>query len=173
MAKSPHVSRGIDFEEELTGSREEITAALRDIVDGIPTGAIRVGDGGDGVSVDVSDEISLEIELVAEDDELSLELELEWTAPDEDSTPQSNRTRPGETIEKPADVEASDTSQAVARFEVFRDRAGEWRWRLRHRNGNVIAVSGEGYTRKHNARKGLRSVMENSSAAVMSEESMD
>ncbi|WP_431357818.1 YegP family protein [Haloarcula marina] len=42
--------------------------------------------------------------------------------------------------------------------------------RLRHRNGNIIASSGEGYTRKHNALKGLRSVIANSADAAISEE---
>ncbi|WP_205427218.1 YegP family protein [Halorussus sp. MSC15.2] len=39
-----------------------------------------------------------------------------------------------------------------------------------HRNGNVIATSGEGYTRKHNALKGLRSVMTNAADAETVEE---
>ncbi len=34
------------------------------------------------------------------------------------------------------------------RLEVFCDRRREWRWRLRHRNGNILADSGEGYTRR-------------------------
>ena len=50
---------------------------------------------------------------------------------------------------------------SLARFQLFEDRAGEWRWRLVHRNGNIIATSGEGYTRRHNAEKGLRSVVAN------------
>ncbi len=53
------------------------------------------------------------------------------------------------------------------RFEVFQDRGDEWRWRLRHRNGNVIADSGEGYTRKHNANKGLQSVRRNALGATI------
>jgi len=53
----------------------------------------------------------------------------------------------------------------AAEFELFTDRAGEWRWRLVHDNGNVIANSGEGYTRKANARKGLESVRSNAPAA--------
>ena len=69
----------------------------------------------------------------------------------------------------PALAGAADGSQSLARFELFRDRADEWRWRLRHRNGNVIATSGEGYTRKHNARKGLRSVIANAPGADVSE----
>ncbi|MBX0321918.1 DUF1508 domain-containing protein [Halomicroarcula sp. F13] len=62
-------------------------------------------------------------------------------------------------------VGAAGGTGSLARFELFRDRADEWRWRLRHRNGNVIATSGEGYTRKHNARKGMRSVVENAPGA--------
>ena len=48
-----------------------------------------------------------------------------------------------------------------ATFEVYRDEAGEWRWRLRHDNGNVIADSGEGYARRETCRKGLESVKSN------------
>lgn len=32
-----------------------------------------------------------------------------------------------------------------AAFEIFQDAAGEWRWRLRHQNGNILADSGEAY----------------------------
>lgn len=34
------------------------------------------------------------------------------------------------------------------KLEVYRDAKGEWRWRLRHRNGNVMADSAEGYKRR-------------------------
>jgi uncharacterized protein YegP (UPF0339 family) len=34
------------------------------------------------------------------------------------------------------------------RFQVYKDAAREWRWRLLAHNGQVIAVSGEGYKRK-------------------------
>lgn len=34
---------------------------------------------------------------------------------------------------------------------IYRDRRGEWRWRLTARNGRVIADGGEGYARKGNA----------------------
>jgi len=45
-----------------------------------------------------------------------------------------------------------------ATFEVFRDSAGEWRWRLVASNGNIIADSGEGYRSKQGAKRGLESV---------------
>jgi uncharacterized protein YegP (UPF0339 family) len=64
-----------------------------------------------------------------------------------------------------AEIDAYQMSQA--RFELFEDRAGQFRWRLRHRNGNVIADSGEGYTRKHNAQKGMQSVRRNALGAEL------
>lgn len=44
---------------------------------------------------------------------------------------------------------------AQASFEVFEDSAGEWRWRLRHDNGNIIADSGEGYTDRSAVESGI------------------
>ncbi len=35
----------------------------------------------------------------------------------------------------------------------YRDEAGEYRWRLRSRNGRTLADSGEGYTRRHDCYK--------------------
>ena len=60
-----------------------------------------------------------------------------------------------------------------ATFELFEDREGEWRWRLRHDNGNVIADSGEGYTRKEKAIQGLRSVRRNAPDADVIETEPD
>jgi len=57
------------------------------------------------------------------------------------------------------------TSQS--RFELFEDKAGEYRWRLRHRNGNVIATSGEGYTRRHNAENGMQGVRRDALGATV------
>lgn len=53
----------------------------------------------------------------------------------------------------------------AATFELYQDRAGEYRWRLRHQNGNIIADSGEGYSSKANAENGIQSVKENAASA--------
>ena len=50
-------------------------------------------------------------------------------------------------------------------FEVYLDKAGQWRWRLRHQNGNIIATSGEGYNNKGDCLAGIRSVIENAAEA--------
>ena len=31
------------------------------------------------------------------------------------------------------------------RIQFYKDRRGEWRWRLRYANGKIGAVSGDGY----------------------------
>ena len=53
----------------------------------------------------------------------------------------------------------------AAIFELYKDKAGEYRWRLRHENRQIIADSGEGYTTKANAENGIESVKENAPAA--------
>lgn len=176
-----------EYETELTGGRAEIAAVLSGVVDGLLAGSVRVGDDEDAIAVDIPEELSLEVELETEDDERSLELELEWSVPD-DGSDVSPATEVVETLEDEEAEEATaddadgeeatavlpvgagDASQSLGRFELYRDRGDEWRWRLRHRNGNVIATSGEGYTRKHNARKGLRSVMQNAPGAEVTED---
>ena len=56
-----------------------------------------------------------------------------------------------------------------AKFEVFTDKGGQWRWNLRHQNGNIIADSGEGYSSKENALNGIKSVQEHAPGAPVEE----
>jgi uncharacterized protein len=57
----------------------------------------------------------------------------------------------------------------AAKFELSKDKAGEYRWRLRHQNGNIIADSGEGYVTKANALNGIESVKKNVTGANIKE----
>ena len=56
----------------------------------------------------------------------------------------------------------------AAKFELYKDKVGEFRWRLRHQNGEIIA-SGEGYTTKANALNGIESVKKNAPDANIEE----
>ena len=38
-----------------------------------------------------------------------------------------------------------DPSELESRYELYEDRADEWRWRLKAPNGEIIADSSEGY----------------------------
>lgn len=61
--------------------------------------------------------------------------------------------------------EARDGKQSQARFELYRDRSDKYRWRLRHRNGQIIAGSGENFERRSGAQNGIQSVKRNSFGA--------
>jgi len=40
-------------------------------------------------------------------------------------------------------------------FELYQDKAGEFRWRLKAANGNALATAGEGYKKKADAKNGI------------------
>lgn len=52
------------------------------------------------------------------------------------------------------------------KFEIYQDKAGEFRFRLKATNGQIIAV-GEGYSKKDSCVKGIDSVKKNSAAAAV------
>ena len=52
----------------------------------------------------------------------------------------------------------------MPKFEVYLDRIGEYRFRLRARNGQIIAVS-QGYKSKEGCMKGIESVKTNAPIA--------
>jgi uncharacterized protein len=51
------------------------------------------------------------------------------------------------------------------KFEVYKDKAGEYRWRLVASNGNTIATGGEGYSSKASAEAGIESVKKHAADA--------
>jgi len=60
----------------------------------------------------------------------------------------------------------------AAKFEIYRGKIGDYRWKLTHTNGQIIANSGEGYTSKANAINGLNSVKENSPRATIEDKTV-
>ena len=77
--------------------------------------------------------------------------------------------------EGPEPEDAADPDVAVpsederiasqATFELFEDAVEEWRWRLRHRNGNIVADSGQGYASRSNAVEAVTGVKRNAPGA--------
>ena len=55
------------------------------------------------------------------------------------------------------------------KFEMYTDKAGEFRFRLKARNGEIIAVS-EGYTSKDGCENGIESVRKNAPGAEIVKE---
>lgn len=50
-----------------------------------------------------------------------------------------------------------DKEQRMGVFQVFQDKAGQWRWRLRAANRRTVAQS-EGYTRKYDATRAVYAI---------------
>ena len=118
---------------------------------------------GEAVPADEATEDEDDDDEEAEEDEEEADETAE--AGDEDG---DHHTASEAAAERPvAEVVSAGDAGSKARFELYRDRADEWRWRLVHHNGNIIADSGEGYGRKAGARNGLESVMANAPGAVV------
>lgn len=49
-------------------------------------------------------------------------------------------------------------SKPLKQFEIYLGQDGDYRWRLVHRNGKVLADSGEGYKRKVQAKKAAQAI---------------
>jgi len=106
-------------------------------------------DHDQNVAVEVPDESELSVELEREDGTVSLGLELDWK-------------------EANGAIE-TDVVASKARFEVYEGAGDEYRWRLVHRNGNIIAEGSQGYSSKQKAKQGLASVQTNTTGAPVVE----
>jgi uncharacterized protein YegP (UPF0339 family) len=53
---------------------------------------------------------------------------------------------------------SDDEADSQSRFELYTDAGDEFRWRLRHNNGNIIADGSEGYSSRQKAMQGLDAV---------------
>ncbi|MFC7214706.1 HVO_2922 family protein [Saliphagus sp. GCM10025334] len=112
---------------------------------------------------------------------IELEVELEWPVTDADAVEIVSTSESGDDLEPTGETDRVDAEhphevvaiasppESLAEFRLFEDRAGEWRWHLRHQNGNIIADGGEGYTTKQSARNGIRSVVRNAPGASVLE----
>jgi uncharacterized protein YegP (UPF0339 family) len=58
----------------------------------------------------------------------------------------------------------------VSKFQIYQDRKGEYRWRLRARNGEIIADSNEGYSRKASCKHGIDLVKQQAASATVEDQ---
>lgn len=77
------------------------------------------------------------------------------------------RNVPGANVED--QTEEGFRKRKHPKFEIYADRAGQFRFRLKARNGEIIAVS-QGYTTKANCLNGIESVRRNAPDAEIVEE---
>jgi uncharacterized protein YegP (UPF0339 family) len=65
-------------------------------------------------------------------------------------------------------VDRSEGDMMAGKFEVYKDRAGKFRFRLKASNGQVVAT-GEAYETKAAAKKGCESVLRAATGAPIEE----
>jgi uncharacterized protein len=63
----------------------------------------------------------------------------------------------------------STEGTSMAKFELYKSPNGEYRWRLKATNGQVIATGGEGYSSKAAAQNGIASVKRSAADASIEE----
>jgi uncharacterized protein YegP (UPF0339 family) len=51
-------------------------------------------------------------------------------------------------------------------YYMYKDTVGQWRWRLRAENQQIIAVSGEGYYNKQDCRRAIDLVASSAGSPV-------
>ena len=134
-------------------SRQGLATYLRRIARALGRGEPIPVDEAGTVTVEPAATGDVEVELERADGTVHFEVEMEW--PDE-----------------AAAIDA-DAAASKAAFELYADSAGEYRWRLRHDNGNIVADGGEGYAAKRDARSGIESVQRNAPGAHVVDVSRD
>ena len=140
-------------ESEEKRSRQGISTFFRRLARRLSRGEKVPVNDEQTVAFDPPAEAELEVELEREDGKISLEIEMDWEAED-------------------GDID-TDAHESKATFQVYEDSAGEYRWRLRHDNGNIIADGGEGYASKQKAKQGLESVRKNAAGGHVVDQTRD
>jgi uncharacterized protein YegP (UPF0339 family) len=64
---------------------------------------------------------------------------------------------------------ASTPARAAAgmTFEIYKDAKGEFRWRLKASNGQIVATGGQGYAAKADCKHAIESIQKNAAAATI------
>ncbi len=57
----------------------------------------------------------------------------------------------------------------MGKFEIYKDKKGEYRWKLLAGNNQIIAT-GEGYSSKDGCKKGIESVKKNAPKAKIDDQ---
>jgi hypothetical protein len=55
------------------------------------------------------------------------------------------------------------------KMEIYQDASGNWRWRIRASNGQIVASSGESFSSKANARTAAENVKARAGSAEIVE----
>jgi uncharacterized protein YegP (UPF0339 family) len=68
-----------------------------------------------------------------------------------------------------ADAQDKKAPATTAVFEVYKDRSGEFRFRLKDAEGNVLAISGKGYDKKADCQAVIETIKKDAAKARVEE----
>ncbi|HEY3514455.1 YegP family protein [Kribbella sp. NPDC051137] len=63
-----------------------------------------------------------------------------------------------------------EVHRMAGKFELYKDKSGEFRFRLKAGNGEVIATSSESYKTKASALNGIESIKKNAAEANLDDQ---
>ncbi|MBQ7979692.1 MAG: YegP family protein [Candidatus Methanomethylophilaceae archaeon] len=81
-----------------------------------------------------------------------------------------------ESVRKNANVEIEDQTlenvveKPCPKWEIYFDKAREYRFRLKASNGEIILAASEGYTTRASAKNGIESIQNNIDSEIVEEE---
>lgn len=55
----------------------------------------------------------------------------------------------------------------MGKYEIYKDKKGEWRWRYRAANGRILADSAEGYVDKRDAYNGIDAMIHHTATEIL------
>ena len=64
-------------------------------------------------------------------------------------------------------ADGADGAAATMTFEMYKDAKGEFRWRLKATNGQIIATGGQGYSAKADCKHAIESIQKHAAAATI------
>jgi uncharacterized protein YegP (UPF0339 family) len=70
-----------------------------------------------------------------------------------------------------SETAAQGKAKGQLTFEIYKDKAGEYRWRLKAANGAVIGTAGQGYKAKADCKHGIEVIMKGAAKAKVEDES--
>jgi hypothetical protein len=62
---------------------------------------------------------------------------------------------------------ASEAVAAGMTFEMYKDARGEFRWRLKASNGQIVATGGQGYAAKADCKHAIESIQKGAASATI------
>jgi hypothetical protein len=84
---------------------------------------------------------------------------------------QKDKSKPSATAQQKDKSKPTATAAGAATFEMYKDTAGEFRFRLRDSEGALLATSGKGYKSKADCQKVIDAIKRDAAKAKVDDQS--